>query len=279
MSRTAKSQDLLYVSDAGTNAVYVYDFPGLKLSGTLKGFHQPQGQCADAKGNVWIADTESQEIVQYAHGGTKQTKALRDPSGYPLGCAIDAASGDLAVTNIFDVTGSGAVLVYKSGSGKPAIHTNSEQYYYYFDGYDTGGNLYVSGRSPSGAYMLSELPKGSHSMSTVSLSGGTIYFPGTVQWVGKTIVLGDQACGNASASCFYEASASGSGLQITGTTPFTGACDIVQGQVVGKVVAGGDFEYCSNGKSTIDLWPYAAGGSPTKQVAGVSVPIGAALSK
>jgi hypothetical protein len=280
MSPGAKTNDLLYVSDAATNDVYVYQYPALKLTGTLKGFAEPQGECTDSKGNVWIANTNKREIVQFAHGGTKQIRALSDPSGYPLGCAVDGKTGDLAVTNIFDLhVLAGAVLVYKGASGKPKSYKNSSQYYYYFDGYDSSGNLYASGRDPSGFYILSVLPSGKSSMSTVALSGPTLSFPGTVTWVGKSLVLGDQRCGGADASCLYEASISGTSGTITGTTPFTGACDVVQASIVsGKTVVGGDYEYCDYASSSVDLWAYPTGDSPTKKVTGAHEPIGSAIS-
>lgn len=280
MSPAGKTTALLYISDAGTNDVYVYQYPALKLTGTLKGFSQPQGECTDSKGNVWIANTVKREMVEFAHGGTKQIKALSDLSGYPLGCAVDAKTGDLAVTNIFDLRAlAGAVLVYKGASGKPKAYKNPSQYYYYFDGYDSSGNLYASGRDPSGFYILSVLPSGKSSMSTVTLSGVTLSFPGTVTSVGKSLVLGDQRCGGADASCLYEASISGTSGTITGTTPFTGACDVVQVSIVsGKTVVGGDYQYCGYTSSSVDLWAYPAGDAPTKKVTGVHEPIGSAIS-
>jgi hypothetical protein len=274
----AKTQMLLYISDVGTNDVYIFTFPQLKLSGTLKGFSEPQGECADSKGNVWIANTAKKTIVEYAHAGTKQIKSVSDPGGYPLSCATDSA-GDLAVTNIYDISGPGAVLVYKGAGGKPKMYSNPSQYYYYFDGYDPKGNLYVSGRDSSGNYILSVLPTGSGTMSTVGLSGGTIYFPGAVQWVGKSLALGDQTCGNATVSCLYEAHVSGSAATITATTPLTGTCDVIQTAVLGSALAGGDFDYCNSSSSSVDTWAYPKGGNQTKSTGGVQVPVGSAISK
>jgi hypothetical protein len=275
----AKSQQLLYVSDPGSNDVYMYAYPSLKLAGTLTGFSEPQGECTDSKANVWIANTAKHEIVEYAHAGTKRLKTLKDPSGWPLSCAIAPTSGNLAVTNIYDLSGAGTVLIYAGASGTPKSYSNPSQYYYYFDGYDSKGNLYVGGRDPNGNYILSVLPNGGSTMSTVGLSGGTIYFPGTVEWVGKSLVLGDQICGNTASSCLYETSVSGSTATISGTTSLGGSCDVVQASIISGTVAGGDFEYCYYSKSGVDTWPYPAGGSHTKSVGGVRVPIGLTLSK
>ena len=61
---------LLYVSDVGTFTVHVYTYPALKAAGTLTGFDEPQGLCADSAGNVWVTNTNVYEMREYAHGGT-----------------------------------------------------------------------------------------------------------------------------------------------------------------------------------------------------------------
>ena len=43
MLTNATSSELLYVSDVGTNDVYVYTYPARTLVGTLTGFKEPQG--------------------------------------------------------------------------------------------------------------------------------------------------------------------------------------------------------------------------------------------
>jgi hypothetical protein len=280
MEPSAKSaSQLLYVSDLGTFDVYVYHFPSLKLAGKLHGFDNPQGECADASGNVWIADTQSDRVFEYAHGGAKPIATFADPVGYPAGCAVDPLNGDLAVTNLYDFSGAGSVLVYKGAHGTPRVYANANFYYYYFGGYDRKGNLYVSGATASGGYLLAVLPHGSRSIALVKINGGTLYFPGTVAWLGSTLVLGDQRCKGHAGSCFYELRVSGGSARVTGVTPLRGSCDVVQAWVIAAhIVGGNDAAYCRKGRSTVDVWPYPAGGNPTSSVTGPRVPIGAALS-
>ena len=54
----------------------------------------------------------------------------------------------------------------------------------------------VNGFDTSGNFILSECPAGSSGCSTVTLSGGTVYYPGMVQWssVNQSWVVGDQLC-------------------------------------------------------------------------------------
>jgi hypothetical protein len=267
---------LLYVSDSKSYDVYMYSFPALKLTGKLTGFFEPQGECSDKRGDVWIANTGSFQILEYARGRKNPIRSLSDPSGHPVSCAIDPITGNLAVTDLFGNSGAGGVLVYKNAAGTPTPYSNPSQFYYYFDGYDAKGNLYVSGQSRKRSYMLSVLPKGKKSMSTVTVRGGTIYFPGTVQIVGATLALGDQKCKDQKRSCLYQATISGTTATIKHTTPLNGSCDVGQVVIEGRQLAGG--ERCGIGSST-NVWAYPAGGAPTKRAKGVGVPVGAAISK
>ncbi|MBV9333913.1 MAG: hypothetical protein JO146_07880 [Candidatus Eremiobacteraeota bacterium] len=280
MDPGAKSaSQLLYVSDLGTFDVYVYQFPSLKLSGKLHGFDSPQGECGDASGNIWIADTKSNKVREYAHGGAKPIASLADPLGYPGGCAVDPSTGDLAVMNIADFSDAGAILIYKNARGTPQVYGNSNFFYFYFGGYDRNGNLYVSGATVRGGYLLGVLTRGGKSVSLVKVTGGTLYFPGTVAWVGTTLVLGDQRCNGRAGSCFYRLRVSGRTARIAGATPLRGSCDVVQAWVTPtRIVGGDDAAYCRNGRSSTDLWPYPAGGKPASSVPGPRVPIGAVLS-
>jgi hypothetical protein len=273
----AKPGYLLYISDVERFAVYIYSFPSLKHTGTLTGFNEPQGECSDASGDVWIANTGTSQLFEYAPGAKSPTQTLADPLGYPTGCAIDAASGDLAVANITGFSGNGSVLIYRKAAGTPTPYSNSAIVDYYFDGYDSKGDLYVSGLGSANTYELGVLAHGSSSMALVTLQGATIHFPGTVAWVGSSLVLGDQRCDGKAGSCLYEASVSGKTAHVTHQTLFAGACDVAQAWVGATRVAAGDYDDCARQQSGADLWPYPAGGNPTAKTIDLQMPVGAAL--
>jgi hypothetical protein len=275
-ARSAKS--LLYISDLGDFDVRVFAYPSLKPVGKLTGFDQPQGECADTSGNVWIANTEGMQMREYAHGGTTPIAKLVDALGYPAGCAVDPRSGNLAVTNIANFSGAAAVLVYKHARGTPAVYGNKTLSSYYFAGYDPSGNLYVSGTNSQHIFALGVLPHGARSIALVAVSGGTIYFPGTVAWSGSKLVLGDQRCKNSATSCLYSLAVSGKSAMIAGSTPLGGACDVAQAWVGLHRVAGGDYANCSHEGSSADLWPYPAGGKPSARATGLKQPVGAVVS-
>jgi hypothetical protein len=274
----AAKSALLYIADSGTYDVNVYTFPALKQVGTLTGFNDPQGECSDTAGNVWITNTKITEIFEFRHGGKNPIKILTDPTGYPVSCAVDAATGNLAVTNIFDFSGAGDVLIYRKGGGTPSPFSNPNVSNYYFAAFDSKSDLYASGETAGGTYILSVLPHGKAAMSTVTIKGGTIYFPGSVARTGSSLVLGDQECGHKKRSCLYEASVSGTTATITGSTPLSGACDVAQVQLANGQIAGGDYQHCGRGTSSVDLWPFPKGGPPSKKVTGVKMPVGAAIS-
>lgn len=275
---TAASGSLLYVSDLGNFDVRVFTYPALKPAGKLTGFVQPQGECVDKAGNIWIANTEGSDVREYAHGGTTEIARVVDALGYPSGCAVDPKSGNLAVTNIENFSGNANVLVYKRARGTPAVYGNASLVSFYFAAYDLQGNLYVSARSSQSPFALGMLARGAHSIALVTISGGTLYFPGTVAWSGGKLVLGDQRCKNAASSCLYRLTVAGKAARITGTTPLDGACDVAQAWVGTSRIAGGDYANCSHQVSSADLWAYPAGGKPTARVTGFTQPVGAVVS-
>jgi hypothetical protein len=285
-----KAKPLLFVSDASAADVYIYSLPSLKLTGTITGFSQPQGECSDNKGNVWVTDANAQTIYELTHHGYLENE-LSDTSGYPVGCAWDSTTGNLAVMDLFGTgSTSGSVLVYSKGSGSPTSYTNSAQYSYYFGGYDRSGNLFFDGLDNGGNFMLSELPARASSAHTVKLSGGTIYFPGMVQWDSTRagLVIGDQSCGNTYSSCLYQVTISeqagkiGKQILLEGSSG-TPLCDLVQGTLFGTrntELAGSDLEFCGSAPSGTYVWPYPGGGAAADANSSTdSAPVGAAISR
>ena len=262
---------LLFVSDISANDVYIFTMPDMNLKGTLTGFNQPQGECSDTHGNVYVADTQATQVEEYSHTGTL-LNTYPDTSGYPVGCAVNPLNGDLAVANFTGLSGHGQVLIFTSPSSAPIIMANPQQRFYSFLGYDIHGDLWVDGRDAMKKYILSDC-SGALFCHTVNLSGGTIYFPGAVQWDQKEYswVLFDQRCGNTNTTCSYWVSGSGVLGQATNYQNYNGGpvCDMIQGVVAAygkQYTVGGDYEYCGYTSTTANRWQYPAGGAPTNYV-------------
>lgn len=102
----------LYVSDLGTGpgngVVQVFNYPNNTLAFTLTGFNVPAGECVDAAGNVYITDTASSDILEYANGGVTPIRILKDPGQRPVACAVRQSPYRVAVAN----GASGSISVY-----------------------------------------------------------------------------------------------------------------------------------------------------------------------
>jgi len=284
---------LLFVTDYGSDAVYIFTMPALVLKGTLTGLSFPEGACEDASGNIWVADTGASQLIQFSRTGS-QLKTLSTPGFYPAGCAINRSNNDVAVANIESTSGGpGNITVYANGSGTGTPYTDPNIAQYFFVGYDPSGNLYYDGENNSSrtAAYFGELAAGSSTPKTITLSGATLHFAGFVQWYnGGYVALGDQMCGGTNAACVYWISVSGSTGTNLGTTNLSNyqggaVCDLVGGVIAAngqRYVAGADYEgTCGNTVTTANRWPYEAGGTPTNYNntnSSFVEPLGAAVS-
>jgi hypothetical protein len=290
----------LWISDPGTDDVYIYNLPSLTLAVTKTGYDEPQGECSDSSGDVWVTNTGyysgNHVIYEYAHDGTLMN-TLTDPTGLPVGCAWDKMTGNLAVTNIFNDGPSqppGEILVYPGGSGTPIAYQDPDPsvYAYFSAGYDGRGNLFfdVAPYSYTPAY-VDELPKNANAVTRITISG-PIYGPGSVQWIpghgaGGDLMVEDDDCSGSDSpitSCIDYVTISHSVGTINSTTDLdnsqgVAACSVSQVVRSGKKLYGGDYEFsyssafgCTSGSAatTIDSWSFPSGGIPLRTSAGLS---------
>jgi hypothetical protein len=269
MAPDAKKDNLLYLTDEEADDVYVYSWPRGELKGTLTGFDAPNGECVDKAGEVFVANEDKSQILEYAHGGTSPIKTLSDPGQYPVGCSVDPTTGNLAVTNIDTPKGGpGNVAIYTDAHGSPTAYTAAIFYYYFFCGYDNDGNLYVDGTDTGNTFEFAELLSGGSSFTTVTLNQ-SIEFPGGVQWDGNHVAVGDQE-----EPYIYEFTISGSTGTKVGATPLNDTNDVAQFWKQGLKVVAPDFL-----NSEVQIFRYPAGGMATKTIPNISTPIGSVVSK
>ncbi len=269
----AGPQNLLYVTDL--QQVLIFSYPRGRYEGTLLGFQLAVGDCADADGNVYVADYGYGQLFEYAHGGTKRIRTLSP--GDAGACAVDLTSGNLAVTNLASENrhNTGSVAIYTNAHGKPAVYHDRDFYHYYFCGYDDQGNLFVDGlRYPGGTgnFVFAELPKGGSQLTTITLDQ-YIGWPGGVQWDGQHIVVGDQ-----NDATVYAFAINGSQGTLTGETQFEGAKAVVQTWIDGSKII---VPNAISGKpGQVLIYKYPAGGPAVKKIARhLHQPQGATVSK
>ncbi|MGA7201890.1 MAG: hypothetical protein WBX26_08675 [Candidatus Cybelea sp.] len=267
MNPAAKKSDLLYLDDA-TGDAYVYSYPKGQLMGTMTGLGEPQGECVDKKGDVFFTTFASEEIIEYAHGGTSPINTLSNPGEYMEGCSVDKTTGNLAAVD-FEPSGGGGgggVAIFANASGSPIVLNDTNLHLGYQIGYDNKGNIFVDGVDSSNNFEFAELPKGSSSFTEIPLSV-SITTPGGVQWDGKYVTVGDAKNGN-----IYQTN--GAGGKIEGTTSLNDSDGIFQYFIDGKKVVGPN-----DSSANVGIWKYPKGGAPTKTLTGFAYPFGAAISK
>jgi hypothetical protein len=283
----AHSPQLLFESDIGTDEVDVYSLPDLTLKARLTGFEEPTGECSDGHGNVWIANTYIDEMVEYSRAG-KQLATIDSAGPNPQGCAVDSRTGDIAVLEFSakGYSGPGEVWVYSKPTAKPKVLRNPDLFYYEYAAYDAHGRLWVDGVGTLSPILAR---CGQSSCRTVVLHGGSIFSMGAIAWdaAKSTLVVFDTYCHDEPGLCSYPVSAHGTVGSPTEYQTYAGknfcAIDQLALTTIGKqsYVVGGDSEYSCSGykKSTIDVWPYPAGGPARRHERHVAYPYGAAVSQ
>lgn len=282
MAPDAKSTALLYVSDSATFDVYAYSYPKGVLEGTLTGFDNPQGECVDAAGNVFVTNSFKGQIVKYSHGGTTPIATLSDPNQYPLDCAVDPTTGNLAVSNYFSKTGPGSVAIYQNATGTPVYYSDTHMNYVYYLGYDNSGNLFLDGLDGQNSFRFAKIPHGSTAFTDITVNQA-IGFPGGVLWDGKYVALGDQ-----DANVVYRLKVGSTTATSVGATQLGGVTYAEQFWLTDftqkakhprphKLIAPNYYI----GGAFVGTWPYPAGGSATKTIpmTAYNNPVGTTISK
>ncbi len=271
MAPDAKRHDLLYVSDLDSDDVNVYSYPQGKLKGVLTGFQAVHYECVDAAGDVFIADGEAKQVLEYAHGGTNPIKKYTEP-GFTHGCAVDPTTGNLAVLHDPPSSGYGGFSIYKHAKGKPTEYVTPNVFRVYFIGYDAKGDLFVDGTAYHPTFEIAELPAGSKTTEAITLNQ-PINLPGAIAWDGKYLAVGDQVS-LSGPSKIYQFSISGSTGSLQGTTPLADSCDVLQFWLQGtRVITSDD---CA---PRVLYFHYPAGGSSTKTISdSLHEPVGVTVS-
>jgi hypothetical protein len=298
ISESAKKSQTLFVSDYGTGDVDIFTLPTMALAAQITGIPTPQGLCSDSAGNVYVVSQPYNGpgyVYEYSHSEVLLTTI--DVSASPEGCAVDPTTGNLAVTN----QTTGAVAIYAAGTLSATL-TCSSIAHAYFVGYH-GSTLYVDGNTSSGSYGTFALCSGTAAtgLQPVTISGGTIYYPGMVQWNPTTnlLVLGDQECtgqrigSSNSVSCVYSLKMKGANKasikkKISLQDPFSNSlCSMTQGTLLpgNRKISGGASEWeCTDSEqhpNAAYVWGFPAGGAPVSSSSnsGMEWPYGAAVSQ
>jgi hypothetical protein len=256
MKPGTSGQDLIYVA-GGNGNVYAVTYQGVLVSEFNAPNVSTEGLCSDAQGNVFITSQNTNNvgyIYEYAHGGTQPIATLDDSKYYyPLDCASDPTTGNLAIVDESLGYDKGGVAIYQNAQGSPKRYTDPNITFYYTCGYDDKGNLFIVGQTSSNN-ALDELPAGSSTFTHITLNKNIPLF-GSVQSDGKYVAVQNRQKGT-----IYRVAVSGSVGIVVGATTIRGLPRNLVGDswIQGKTLV----EPAGPANADIGVWHYPRGREP-----------------
>ena len=191
---------VVYVSDFNNNVVDIFPFGKTAICGQISGLAGPQGLDVDAKANLWIANTNASEILEFAPNGRSPIFTIPDRGEYPVDVKVGA--GVIAVTNIFGVNArNGSVSVFQKNGTLINRATDPTVSHEYFAAIDRHGNVYTTAmnRKQTGGF-VNVLAAPSYT-TFVDDPNIALFFPGDIHVVGSDVIVGDQ---NLNTVCSYQ---------------------------------------------------------------------------
>jgi NHL repeat len=140
---------LIYASSFGGDTVDYYDKgtgPNNPVAGSLSGsLSNPWGMAVDKSGDLYVANSEDQNVLVYAKGSTAPTSTLTDSDKFPCDVAI-GSDGTVYVANGSGPIGAdGNVVIYKSGATQPTQTLNNGHFFHVAGvALDKNGDVFVS---------------------------------------------------------------------------------------------------------------------------------------
>lgn len=272
----ARKKDLLYivypsVGSQFPGVIELYSYPQGILEGQITSLSNPNGDCTDKQGNVYITNylpkTKRSTIVEFAHGGTQPIRKLSVPAGSnPFSCAVDPMTGNLAATNYGNTAGDGAsVMIYRKAKGRPKSYTDPRFLNYAYCTYDNAGNLFIDGKYPGGYELpiFGEIPRGAASMETINLNY-EIGWLSNLQWDGKYLAVGQGV-----KPYIFQFEINGTSGTRVGSTPLSDATWLEQFVLAGKHVVAVNIFFHDRYEYEWDVlvYNYPQGGYSTEEIA------------
>jgi 6-phosphogluconolactonase (cycloisomerase 2 family) len=133
----------LYVSSFRLNYVSIYCVVGNRqnqapIGEITDGISGPEGAVTDAKGNLYVTNTDSNTVTEYAAGTTSAAFTYSAGLSSPAGVAVDAKR-NVYVSNL----GSGSVTVFPQGVNTPSTQLSGIPFPIDV-AVDSKGNAYVT---------------------------------------------------------------------------------------------------------------------------------------
>ena len=284
MDPSAVRKPLIFVSDAADGVVNIYPQAGKnqKMVGQITGLTQPQGITTDKNGDLFVANTNSSNVLVYAPPYTGAPKmTISDAHEFPADVAV-SSTGVVAVTNLCNAptcrVDTGNVVLYAKGSAKSCATVSDSSFNFtrvMFAEFDKNGVLYIDGMN--GGYQTSfGLVTGGCNATSITNLGYvyTVSFPGGIQ-IDKAarIAFCDEL--NQVVDTFNPPVGSALGEPVS-TTPLTGSIS----PLGIAILASGKNLYAADagGSGLAEEYKYTAGGAAENTIAVGGQPIGIAVT-
>jgi hypothetical protein len=284
MDPRAAGKPLIFVSDAANGVIDIYPQAGKnqKMVGQITGLTQPQGITTDKKGDLYVANTNSSNVLVYAPPYTGAPKmTISETHEFPADVAVSSA-GVVAVTNICDAPhcrlDTGNVMIYAKGSTKSCTTVSDTAFNFtrvMFAEFDKSGALYIDGMN--GGYQTSfGLVTGGCQATSITNLGYTytVSFPGGIQ-IDKAARIAFCDPYRQQVATFDPPVNDAFGNPVS-TTPLTGSISAVGI----AILASGTNLYAadSGGSGLAEEYQYTAGGAAENTIAVGGQPIGIAVT-
>jgi hypothetical protein len=191
MDLRAADKPLIFVSDAADGVIDIYPQAGKnqKMVGQITGLTQPQGITTDKEGDLYVANTNSSNVLVYAppYNGAP-TMTISDTGEFPADVAVSNA-GVVAITNICNAPkcrlNTGNVVLYAKGSTKSCAtvsYSGSNFTRVMFAEFDKKGVLYIDGMNSGYQTSFGLVTGGCNATTITNLDYVyTVSFPGGIQ--------------------------------------------------------------------------------------------------
>jgi hypothetical protein len=284
MDPRSLGKSLIFVSDAANDVVDIYAQAGKhqKPVGQITGLTEPQGLTTDKAGNLYVANTNSSNVLVYAPPYTGRPKlTLSDAGEYPADVAV-SSSGIVAVTNLCNAPrcqlNTGNVEMYAKGATTSCATVSDSVFNFVevtFAAFDSAGTLYIDGLN--GGYQTSfGLVSGGCDAAEITYLNYvyTVAFPGGIQ-IDKSgrIAFADQGRNQVET---FDPPVNNTFGQPTTTTPLTGA---IAPLGLAILYSGKDLYVAdSGGSGSSEEYKYTEGGAAMNTIAAGGQPVGVAVT-
>jgi hypothetical protein len=284
MDPRAIGKSLIFVSDAADGVIDIYPQAGKnqKMVGQITGLTQPQGITTDKNGNLYVANTNSSNVLVYAPPYTGSPKmTISDPHEFPADVAV-SSTGIVAITNLCNAPhcrlNTGNVKIYAKGSTKSCATVSDSSFNFtrvMFAEFDKTGALYIDGMN--GGYQTSfGLVTGGCQATSIASIGSiyTVAFPGGIQ-IDKAGNIAFCDPYRQQVATFSPPVGGGFGNPLS-TTPLTGSISAVGIAILASEL--NLYAADSGGSGLAEEYKYTAGGAAENTIAVGGQPIGIAVT-